>query len=150
MSKYSYSDVIIDPNDIRVNVGSEYWYSNSIDTVISDAKYNGPNMTLEKVAYDNDYPFLINGEFYQCLIRVPEDSYVPFDLNNEEDRAKIRGAWVRAQGGDNVILECVVISVFKDANKGWVIDLPDNYVTPEVLLKDYTFLDGTPCEKKKI
>lgn len=147
MSKYSYSDVIIDPNDIRVNVGSEYWYSNSINTVISDAKYNGPNMTLEKVAYDNDYPFLINGEFYQCLIRVPEDEYEPFNLDDEENRAKLRGRWIRKKGND--FDECLIQSIFIDENMRWTIELPRSYESADALLKDYTFLDGTPCGRKK-
>lgn len=149
MSEYSYKDVIIDPNDKRVSVGSEYWFSDYPNEVIKIANSNGPIRILKDVDYDNSYPFLIGGESYQCLIKVPEDSYVPFDLDNEEDRAKVRGAWVKNMGQDNVMLECTITSIFKDEAEGWTIELPGCYATPEVFLKEYTFLDGTPCGRKR-
>ena len=149
MSEYGYKDVIIDPNDERVSVGDEYWFSDYPNEVIKIANSNGPIRMLKDIDYDNSYPFTIGGEHYQCLIKVPEDSYVPFDLDNEEERVLLRGAWVRNMEQDAVILECIIISIFKNEAGEWTLELPGAYVTPEVLLKEYTFLDGTPCGRKR-
>lgn len=149
MSEYGYKDVIIDPNDERVSVGDEYWFSDYPNEVIKIANSNGPIRMLKDIDYDNSYPFTIGSEHYQCLIKVPEDSYVPFDLDNEEERVLLRGAWVRNMEQDAVMLECIIISIFKNEAGEWTLELPGAYVTPEVLLKEYTFLDGTPCGRKR-
>ena len=137
MSEYTYKDVIIDPKDPRVKVGDKYWFSDSPYAVISDAGDKRRGEILEGIQSDFSYPFRIGGDHYGCLIKVPEDSYVPFDLDNEEERALLRGAWVKNEGQGNVMLECIITSIFKDEAEGWTIELPGCYVTPEVFLKEY-------------
>ena len=83
MEKYTYSDVIIDPNDPRLEVGKEYYYSDYPVILLDYANNdNGRMGTLEKVDVDSGIPFIIrlnDGPRYSnwsCLIRKKEPSYV--------------------------------------------------------------------------
>ena len=80
---------------------------------------------------------------YYCLEKVdePEKKYVPFDLNNEEDRAKLRGAWVRIKGSRRLEQQIVALAINTQ-----LVFLPDVVsVETKELLEGYEFLDGTPC-----
>lgn len=224
--KYTYSDVIIDPSDPRVEVGKQYYYDDRPASVVSFAN-NSDRIhfgILSEIQQRSDYPFIFGISPYVCIIRkkeptyterqtkwiadngikvgdkvrivrkadsyedgwdntwglnmdkavgkvgtvsrisanftewgievdVPdvepslrypyfvlekvEQKYVPFDLNREEDRAKLRGAWVRKKGE---VVERKVISV-----GAALVSIADIYSTVENLLECYEFLDGTPC-----
>ena len=229
--KYTYSDVIIDPNDPRLEVGKEYYYSDFPGLVLGYANDNGRMGTLKKVNVDSEIPFIIRPDDklgcsnWTCLIRkkekpyaerqakwiadndvkrgdkvwivreadshedgwdnfwtlgmdetvgkvgtvsdilsrsrgcgievdVPdvgpsfypyfvlekvEPRYVPFDLENEEDRKKIRGAWVRRKGK---VPEYQVIAV-----RAAFVSIDGNMFNTKTMLECYEFLDGTPCGK---
>ena len=65
---------------------------------------------------------------------------MPFDLNNEEDKAKLRGAWVRIKGSE---LEQQIVGL---AINTQLVFLPDVVsVETKELLEGYEFLNGTPC-----
>ncbi len=74
-------------------------------------------------------------------VEEPEKKYVPFDLNNEEDRAKLRGAWVRIKGSRRLEQQIVALAINTQ-----LVFLPDVVsVETKELLEGYEFLDGTPC-----
>lgn len=84
------------------------------------------------------------GEFlypYFILEKV-EQKYIPFDLSLEEDRAKLRGAWVKANKDldkeQNVCGVCSEYVYLSCQTQGY---------TAEGFLEGFTFLDGTPCGK---
>ena len=147
--KYTYADVIIDPDDPRVEIGKEYWFGSVPKQVIDKA--NGDNSTsmLREIRPNLERPFLFSSDMNSdigmapCMIRKkePEKKYVPFDLTKEEDRAKLRGAWVREKYGER---ELAVTAIYMDEKPPFFF-FYDNGFTAEQLLESYKFLDRSPC-----
>lgn len=145
MAEYTYKDVIIDPEDPRVEIGKEYYFGENPASVISRARRDAKDYkgTLTMIHEDWDDPFLDDGAFrYPCIIRTKEieKKYVPFDLSLEEDRAKLRGAWIKYQFAPGY--EYQITGVETDR----LFVYGDEH-TPESLLKKCLFIDGTPCGK---
>lgn len=146
MAKYTYADVIIDPNDERVEIGKEYYcHDIPIDT-LKEANDDSDTGILTDVIVDSTRPFQMDNNetisSWACIIRKkePEKKYVPFDLSKEEDRAKLRGAWIRQKELPNI--------------DRLIIGIGDVYVNAggstqnaKALLDHYEFVDGTPCGK---
>ena len=78
MDKYTYKDVIIDPNDPRVEIGAEYWFSDCPNGMIKELN-RGEELkhgVLLIVNHDESYPF--EDEDYNCwtcIIRKKESTY---------------------------------------------------------------------------
>lgn len=70
--------------------------------------------------------------------------YVPFDLSKEEDRAKLRGKWIKSGERE------AMITAFHTLPGGeWTVDCSDFInSTADGLLRFHTFLDGSPCGKQ--
>ena len=150
MAEYTYKDVIIDPDDPRVEFGKgkEYYFGCLPRDVLEKANTNSSLIgELKEIRKGNDFPFVFMGftDGRSCIIRKkePEKKYVPFDLSNEEDRAKLRGAWVREKDGER---ELYVTAIYMDEKPPFVV-LNDNGYNAEEFLEGFTFLDGTPCGK---
>ena len=230
MAEYTYKDVIIDPEDPRVEIGKEYYFGDNVGQLLHGARtgwkaeklrdvcksteeylpfYNGMSyfsciIRKEKLSYaerqakwiaDNDVkkgdkvriarkansledgwqslwnPDMdeavgkvgtvshISANFRECGIEVyvldvgeflypyfvlekVEQKYVPFDLSNEEDRAKLRGAWVKAKNdSDKHQNVCGVCSQYV------YLSCQTEGCTPEDFLERFVFIDGTPCGK---
>lgn len=141
MAEYTIKDVIIDPDDPRVEVGKQYYYSDAPARVVSLANHSERVYfgILSKIEQGKDYPFRFDRGSYACIIRKKEPRYVPFDLSKEEDRTKLRGAWVRMKGE---ALEYQVIAV-----SAAFVSIEGNMFNTKAMLDDYEFLDGTPCGK---
>ena len=143
MPEYTYADVIIDPEDPRVEIGKEYYFSDDPYEVLVKAKHDDFARTLVEASSNDDYrPFSLNfsNAHFSCLIRKkePEKKYVPFDLTKEEDRNCLKGKWLkRIDTGD----EDLIISFSDDST----FIAPDQYWDAEKLLTLYVFDDGTPC-----
>lgn len=228
--KYTYDDVIIDPNDPRVEIGAKYWVGKTPTEVLLNARAEAVTIILSYVDETLFAPFVasaLDGEGFSCLIRKkeptyeerqaewikmngikvgdkvkilkefsskdliceffpdikdlvgtigeikeitdagiqvytenksnwwywpydclekveePEKKYVPFDLNNEKDRAKLRGAWVRIKGSRRLEQQIVALAINTQ-----LVFLPDVVsVETKELLEGYEFIDGTPCGK---
>ena len=148
-NKYTYADVIIDPNDPRVEIGKEYYYHDIPIDTLKEANDDSDTGILTDVIGDSDKPFQMKEEEvitpWACIIRKEETEkkYVPFDLSKEEDRAKLRGAWVTEKGLSHHESQIVSISI---QNK--LLSLGDDVrISPEDLLYRFEFVDGTPCGK---
>lgn len=144
--KYTYEDVIIDPEDPRVEIGKEYYLNDIPSVLLREAREGVGSRILKDVQKDQDSPFVsFLGYSYNCLIRKkePEKRYVPFDLSNEEDRAKLRGAWIKVKYGN--YREYQIISLSSEIIYcGHTRDLG---FSPISLLEAFEFVDGTPCGK---
>lgn len=143
MAEYTYADVIIDPNDPRVEIGKEYYFADTPRECICCAKGNIGFRVLNRVEKSADYPFGIGGGRYAFLIRKkePGKKYVPFDLSKEEDRARLRGAWVKIKeqkSWEEIITSINSTFIFIGGNG-------EDGIKPDYLLKHYEFVDGTPC-----
>ena len=67
--------------------------------------------------------------------------YVPFDLRNPLHRDYLRReGWVRNSGGSEYLITMMTDSFV----------YIQNYITPEILLRDWTFLDGEPCGVERV
>lgn len=150
--KYTYADVIIDPEDPRVEIGKEYYSSKNIPDALFKAN-EGDEMFCYKLlsVHDGAYgPFWMDKDSpssFDFLIRKkePVKKYVPFDLSNEEARKSLKGRWIKSTDGE------YQISGFHsyDGEDGteWEVAIAYKYISPEVLLALWTFDDGTPCGK---
>ena len=151
MSEYTFADVIIDPEDPRIEIGAKYYRADYPKKVLflanNDEYYIG---TLEEIDTESpETPFVVRtgGAHapWACIIRKkePDKRYVPFDLSLPEDREKLRKAWVREKDSGR---ELAVTAIYLDEKPPFV-ELNDNGFTVEDLLESYEFLDGTPCGK---
>ena len=76
-NKYTLEDIIINPNDPRVKIGKEYYFSDSLVQCLKDANNEGSSRELVDVRSDNIYPFHIKDYVnVQCIIRKKEPSYI--------------------------------------------------------------------------
>ena len=141
MAEYTYKDVIIDPDDPRVEIGKEYFFGDSPAEVLKWANSNHETHRLRMILKEN-YPFSFEGLRFPCIIRKkePEKKYVPFDLSKEEDRVKLRGAWIRIS--DYPSIEYQITSM----NEAYVFcGGQKEGINPGLLSASYEFLDGSPC-----
>lgn len=147
--KYTYADVIIDPDDPRVEIGKEYYFGENAGSVISQAKEDSDyhKGTLTAANKDWNVPFLDDEDCrYPCIIRKkePKEHYVPFNLSNEEDRARLRGAWVRHK--KNPERENLITGI-GDETVDFAVYFGDVAIRTDVLLENFEFVDGSPCGK---
>lgn len=143
MAEYTYADVIIDPEDPRVEIGAEYYFADNPRTVLLLLEnHKAIPRKLTKVYPNDSFPFLAaDGLGWACLIRKeePEKKYVPFDLSKEEDRARLRGAWVRIKTIPTVEYQITGLNsmcAFLSNGEGQ---------TMIALLGAFEFLDGSLC-----
>ena len=142
-NKYTYADVIIDPEDPRVVIGKEYYWADIAYDVLKMANKDGGTGTLEKVSHDSDLPFVIKTDCScACLIRKkePKKKHVLFNLSKEEDRAKLRGAWVRIK---DIPIEYQIVGL----NAKYILLGYSMNLETDKLLRSYEFVDRSPCGK---
>lgn len=150
--KYTYADVIINPNDPRVEIGKEYYGSCFPAGGLNLANMGIGFQQLVRVDKDSSFgPFVLakkddGVESFPCLIRKkePEKKYVPFDLSREEDRARLRGAWVRHK--QNPERENLITGL-GDETVDFAVYFGDVAIGTGVLLENFEFVDGFPCGK---
>lgn len=144
---YSYADVIIDPDDPRVEIGREYWFGDVPGELLSHSNKDKPNChgVLHDVGEDGEfYPFCVcvDGVNYieaACLIRKKESEkrYIPFDLSKPEVRDSLRGKWFYYPSTDSELM----IDCFSHMDSQWRV----HGLTSDQFLNACTFLDGSPC-----
>ena len=144
--KYTYDDVIINPKDPRVEIGAEYCFGDIPQNLVEAANSNNNFWArLEQVSVSEGFNFKREGGGWRSLLIRKKDSekyYIPFDLSNKKDRARLRGVWIRPK--DEPLLECQIYAIDSDYIFVWA---RDGYLTPKELLDNWTFEDGTPCGK---
>ena len=116
-----------------------YWTSSMNDAVgevgcvIKALGASGIGVETDSCSFD--YPYFV--------LKKVESKYIPFDLGKEEDRARLRGAWIRRKDYPGDEYQIVGISITND-----LVFFDDSaQLVTEALLERCEFVDGTPCGK---
>ena len=163
MEKYTWDDVIINPNSKQAQacIGKEVYCADSPHYCLEKANDYEVDHTvyiLQSIIPDNNYPFRLgeNGEYEHCCIipKKEEHEYVPF-LNKEEflsayeehtKSMKKYGIWIfnKKNGIDNII-PCLITEMWSN---GLIIGAAAVRTLWKYLLESFVFEDGTPCGKE--
>ena len=148
MAEYTYKDVIIDPEDPRVEIGAEYYYCDNPSGCLERAnKDDVAHLAgLEEVYPDIIEHFFIDDAYSICIIRKkePEKKYVPFDLSKEETRTFLRGKWIKRKSDSLESMITIIAQLTLGDKHVWTAGT----MSAEELLDEWTFLDGSPCGKQ--
>ena len=145
MAEYTYKDVIIDPEDPRVEIGKEYYFGDNPTSLLYGVQHNWPIRKLEDVSNQapSISPFYNGSSFFACVIRKkePEKKYVPFDLTDREQIFELCGCWLVDKDHGNYY--CAT-AIYPYDNLIHVDDYGE--ISPEQLLETFEFMhNGTPC-----
>lgn len=156
MADYTYKDIIIDPEDPRIEIGAEYYSGDTPADCIALAnsdKFDGSDRLIA-VDKNRERPFASGSDnesnvlWDVCIIRKkePKKKYVPFDLSNKEVRDELRGKWIIPKGHSDSIEKQITLfgTQMTEYGKIWCVEMD---ITPDKLLASWTFIDGTPCGK---
>lgn len=166
MAEYTYEDIIMDPEDPRLEgaIGKECYFSDYPKKALNNARNNLPKYLscLTNISKECIFPFVSkNGSGWTLIIikkeePKPKPKYIPFEnvtefldahrnapgcLNEEDYYLSKNGIWLKGKTS----------KAYYIATKIWDIgvfiigDLKGT--TWEELLEYYTFLDGSPCGK---
>lgn len=178
MVEYTYEDIIMDPDDPRLEraIGKECYFSDCPTKLLESARYNSAlyldcltNISKEKACPFSDK----NGSGWALIIikKEEEPEYVPFEdgdeflecyLSKANNPSKhklesVGGIWLKGFDTDVYFMVTELWDdgvVINDSKMRTTQESSDRYCTIndttswEELFKDYTFLDGTPCGKK--
>ena len=170
MAEYTYEDIIMDPDDPRLEgaIGKECYFSDCPTKLLESARYNSAlyldcltNISKEKACPFSDK----NGSAWTLIIikkeePKPKSKFIPFESADEfidaYDNANYSvkhgtaenklfnygGIWLRNKNDDSMYM---VIEIWNDG----VVLGSDQIATPwKYILDEYTFLDGTTCGKE--
>ena len=162
MAEYTYNDIIMDPNDPRLEnaIGKECYFSNYPREALKHAINNTIKYRLKRIAKEETCPFVDEEEEdnWACIIikkEEPKPEFMPFKnisefLNANRSVASWlgeqylylnnRGIWLKDKDIDGVFY--IVTEIWKD---GVVLGSDQSTTKWDDLLFGYTFLDGTPC-----
>lgn len=172
MAEYTYKDVIIDPTSEEAKncIGKVVYYSDSPTECLYYANKNNTVYcgTLKEIDINTHCPFVsgINADTWACIIlkkEEPKPVYVPFESANEfllEYKKLFANSkvdtidWnvfdfggIYLKYNDNS--GTAYLSVTEIWNSGLAIGGDASIVDWDMILENYTFLNGTPCGKLK-
>ena len=169
MAEYTYADIIMDPNDPRLEgaIGKECYFADYPKLLLEDARSNSSiicSYRLREICKNAKYSFVDKDGHTWTLIIIkkeepkPKPKYIPFEnvtefldayrrverlrLKDENFYLSVRGIWLKGKASKAYYM---VIKIW-DIGVFIIGDL--NGTTWEELLEYYTFLDGSPCGKE--
>ena len=178
MAEYTYNDIIMDPNDPRLEdaIGKECWLSDYPREALKHAINNTIKYRLKSINKESACPFIDEhkASWAVAIIKKEEPKkYVPFetldefiesykkaeeriDCSNIEGYIASCGMWLKDTERD---VYCLVTEIWNygvvvgDSNMNTTKD-GDEYFTFngvtewKKLFMEYTFMDGSPCGKE--
>ena len=173
MAEYTYEDIIMDPEDPRLEgaIGKECYLSDCPKIALDYARNNSSTDRLKSINKESAAPFVGDDEVNWVMVIIkkkepkPKLKYIPFEsveefldeyfLNKEKYTTgillKLEGIWLREK--DTGAL-CIVTEIW---DKGLVIgdtkltiirtDVFNDTTEWDELFSKYSFIDGTPCGK---
>lgn len=164
MIEYTFADIIMDPEDPRLEgaIGKECYLSDFPKIALDVARNNSTIDRLKRIAKEETCPFVDEEEesnWALIIIKKEEPKkYVPFESKEEFIRtfdnhttnldivsteyALLRyGMWIKTIYSEKVFQVTII------EKNGIYDDGVSELINWELLLNDFTFLDGTPCGK---
>ena len=165
MAEYTYEDIIMDPEDPRLEgaIGKECYFSDYPKQLLNGARNNSPEYLdcLTDIRKEAACTFVDkNGSGWILIIIKKEEpkKYVPFetldefiesykkaeeriDYSNIEHYIASYGMWLRFNNDD---VMCAVTEIWAD---GVFLGHDHMKIKWEELLNFYTFIDDSPCGK---
>ena len=159
MAEYTYNDIIIDPEseEAKNAIGKEVYYTNwPMDLLKFAIEDKGKGI----LTIASGLGFLVNDTFWQCIIVKKEDpkpKYVPFESAGEFTDAydcanysvkngtvenkllSYGGVWLKGK------VSGFYYMVAEIRSDGVVLAGDQDVIFWSELLKDYVFIDGSPC-----
>ena len=159
MAEYTYNDIIIDPEseEAKNAIGKEVYYTNWPMDLLKFAIEDKDKGIL---TIASGLGFLVNDTFWQCIIVKKEDpkpKYVPFESAGEFTDAydcanysvkngtvenkllSYGGVWLKGK------VSGFYYMVAEIRSDGVVLAGDQDVIFWSELLKDYVFIDGSPC-----
>ena len=162
MSEYTYEDIIMDPNDPRLEgaIGKECYLSDYPREALKHAINHTIKYRLKSINKEEICPFVDDEDEdnWACIIikkEEPKPEFMPFKniseflnayrsvaswLGEQDLYLNNRGIWLKDKDIDDVFY--IVTEIWKD---GVVLGSDQSTTKWDDLLFGYTFLDGTPC-----
>lgn len=175
MIEYTRKDIIMDPNDPRLEgaIGKKVYCSSDINLLLHRANNDEYEMTLTQVEDVDSEPFTVmntDGTEYDAdfiiIKKEEEPEYIPFEsveefldeyfLNKEKyttgNLLKLEGVWLREKETGAL---CMATEIW---DEGLVIgdtkltiigtDVFNDMMEWDELFSKYSFVDGSPCGKE--
>ena len=161
MAEYTYEDIIMDPNDPRLEgaIGKQCYLSDYPKIVLDYARNNSTVNRLKSINKESGCPFVGEHKASWAVIIIkkeePKPKYVPFKngleffnsyLSVESRLEKTdyflsnHGIWLKDKDIDGV--SYIVTEIWRD---GVVLGSDQHTTIWKDLLDGYAFLDNTPC-----
>ena len=175
MAEYSYEDIIIDPEDPRLEgaIGKECYLSGCLKIALDYTRHNALPDRLKNIDKKSAAPFVGYDDVNWVVVIIKkeeEPEYVPFEDGDEfleyyiskannpskHKLESVGGIWLKGFDTDVYFMVTELWDdgvVINDSKMRTTQESSDRYCTIndttswEELFKDYTFLDGTPCGK---
>lgn len=164
MTEYTFADIIMDPEDPRLEgaIGKECYLSDFPKIALDVARNNSTVDRLKRIAKEETCPFVNEEEESNWAVIIikkeePKPEYIPFSnakefldtyrsvaswLNDEKFYIATRGMWLKDKDIDGV--SYMVTEIWRD---GVVLGSDQYPIKWDDLLDGYAFLDDTPCGK---
>ena len=163
MAEYTYEDIIMDPNDPRLEgaIGKECYVSDFPKIALNNARDNLTTDRLKRIAKEETCPFVDEEDEDNWAVIIikkeePKPKYVPFKngleffnsyLSVESRLEKTdyflsnHGIWLKDKDIDGA--SYIVTEIWRDG----VVLGSDQHTTiwKDLLVDGYAFLDNTPC-----
>ena len=164
MAEYTYEDIIMDPEDPRLEgaIGKECYLSDFPKIVLDVARSNSTVDRLKRIEKEKACPFVNEEEESNWAVIIikkeePKPEYVPFkngleffnsylSVESRLEKADYflsnHGIWLKDKDIDGV--SYIVTEIWRD---GVVLGSDQSTTKWDDLLCGYTFLDSSPCGK---
>ena len=174
MAEYTYEDIIMDPEDPRLEnaIGKECYLSDCPKIALDYARNNSSIDRLKSINKESAAPFVGDDEVNWVMVIIkkkepkPKLKYIPFEsveefldvyfLNKEKYTTgillKLEGIWLREKETGALCMateiwdEGLVIGDTKLTISG--TDVFNDTTDWDELFSKYSFIDGTPCGKE--
>ena len=162
MAEYTYEDIIMDPNDPRLEgaIGKECYVSDFPKIVLDVARSNSTVDRLKRIEKEKACPFVNEEEESNWAVIIikkeePKPEYVPFkngleffnsylSVESRLEKADYflsnHGIWLKDKDIDGV--SYIVTEIWRD---GVVLGSDQHTTIWKDLLDGYAFLDNSPC-----
>lgn len=163
MAEYTYEDIIMDPEDPRLEgaIGKVCYFSDYPKKLLDSARNNSSGYLdcLTNIIKEGVCPFVDKKGYGRTLIIIkkeepkPKPKYVPFEnvtefldayrnapgcLNEEDYFLSNHGIWLKDKTSKAYYMVTKICDIGDDSDE----------ISWKELLEYYTFLDGSPCGKE--